>query len=146
MPVHNIGASSHGRTSCNKIAHINPLPQTRASSGPISGLQNACKHIYEIVEKTPQTNTLIWQATECLYTMQELLQMEELTAIRSLASTLFHKQVLMYVRFYLRATECLYTYLRDCREKWITDREIGFFALLLRINDYFPEEEEEEEG
>jgi hypothetical protein len=58
MPVNNVGAPSHGRTSCNKIAQINPLPQTRASSGPISGLQNACKHINEIVEKTPQTNTL----------------------------------------------------------------------------------------
>jgi hypothetical protein len=67
--LHNVGASSHGRTSCNKIAHINPLPQTRASSGPISGLQNACKHIYEILEETSQTNTLRWQATECLYTM-----------------------------------------------------------------------------
>jgi hypothetical protein len=143
IPVHNVGASSHGRTSCNKIAHINPLPQTRASSGPISGLQNACKHIYEIVEKTPQTNTLRWQAIECMYTMSELLHMEELTAIRSLASTLFHKQELLYVRFYLRATECLYTYLWDCREKWITDREIGFFALLLRIDGFFPEEEEE---
>jgi hypothetical protein len=50
----------------------------------------------------------------------------------------------VYVTFYLRATECLYTYLRDCRGKWITDREIGFFSLLLRIDGFFPEEEKEE--
>jgi hypothetical protein len=42
---------------------------------------------------------------------KEKLHMEELIAIRSLASTLFHEQQLLYVRFYLRATECLYTYL-----------------------------------
>jgi hypothetical protein len=75
--------------------------------------------------------------------MQELLQMEELTAISSLASTLFRKQELMYVRFYLRATNAC-THIYEIAEKNGLQREIGFFALLLRINDFFPEEEEEE--
>ncbi len=50
--------TSHGRTNCNKISCINPLPRTTASvcqvlsQGYRMPIHISVTHIYEIVEKT----------------------------------------------------------------------------------------------